>query len=227
MSVGVAAVDDRQIVTVDIVLMTILAGRLMVGLIKREAAPFEGRAALIGGYVRSDEDVDIDATAVRVLAQKTSLTGFYVEQLATFSGRDRDPRGWSVSVAYFALTHHEALRIALGAEPSVVLRPVEDVGDLPFDHHRILQVAVDRLRGKGAYSTLPARLLPQAFTLGELQEVYRIALGVARIDKSSFRRKLTELSLLEPVEGKFAETGGRRAQLYRLKREYSVFARRL
>ena len=219
--------NDRQIVTVDVVLMTISAGRLLVGLVEREAAPFQGRAALIGGYVRAEQDNDTQATAMRVLAQKTGLSGFFVEQLATFSGRDRDPRGWSVSVVYLALTPHQALIDALGPEPSVLLRPVEDIGELPFDHNAIVRAAVERLRGKGAYSTLPARLLPQAFTLGELQEVYRIALGVPRIDKSSFRRKLTELSLLEPVEGKFAETGGRRAQLYRLRQEYSVFERRL
>ena len=219
--------NDRQIVTVDVVLVTISVGRLLVGLVEREAAPFEGRTALIGGYVRADQDVDTEATAMRVLAQKTGLTGFFLEQLATFSGRQRDPRGWSVSVVYLALTPYQALINALGPEPSVLLRPVEEVGELPFDHNVIVRVAVERLRGKGAYSTLPARLLPEEFTLGELQEVYRIALGVPRIDKSSFRRKLTELSLLEPVEGKFAETGGRRAQLYRLKQEYSVFERRL
>ena len=167
------------------------------------------------------------ATAMRVLAQKTGLTGFFVEQLATFSGPARDPRGWSVTVAHLALTSFDRLRGTLETGSAVALRPMEDVVGLPFDHDEILRAAVARLRGKGAYSTVPARFLPETFTLGELQEVYRIALGVPLMDKSSFRRKLTELSLLERVPGAMAEPGGRRAQLYRLKRDYTVFERRL
>lgn len=221
------ATQDRQIVTVDIVLLTVLDGRLAVGLVRREHAPFAGRDALVGGYVRADEDADTGATAIRVLAGKTGLRGFFVEQLATFSGSDRDPRGWSVSVAYFALTPHARLRDALGAEPAITLRAVDETTGLPFDHDAILAAALARLRGKGAYSTLPARLLPEVFSLSELQEVYRIALGVPRLDKSSFRRKMTELALLEPVEGERAETGGRRAQLYRLRQEVSLFERRI
>lgn len=221
------AIGDRQIVTVDIVVLTVLDGRLAVGLIQREREPFMGRHALVGGYVHADEDADTQGTAIRVLREKTGLNSFFVEQLATFSGPDRDPRGWSVSVAYFALTPYKPLRDALGAEPAVVLCPVEAATGLPFDHDLILDAALRRLRGKGAYSTLAARLLPDAFTLSELQEVYRILLGVERIDKSSFRRKLNELALLQPVEGERAETGGRRAQLYRMREDVSVFGRRI
>lgn len=219
--------NDRQIVTVDIVLLTIVEGRLAVGLIERERPPFESRLALIGGYVHADKDADTYATAQRVLSSKTGLKGFHAEQLATFSGPTRDPRGWSISVAYLALTPFAPLRDAMGVASPVRLVPTDSVGDLPFDHAEILNDALERLRSKGAYSTLPAQLLPDTFTLSELQEAYRVALDVPRIDKSSFRRKLTELGLVEPSEGKRTDTGGRQAQLYRLKAEVSTFGRRI
>jgi len=219
--------DHKQIVTADVVLLTVVEGRLAVGLLTRENEPFAGRGALIGGYVHADKDRDTDATAARVLRDKTGLEGFFIEQLATFSGPKRDPRGWSISVAYLALTPLQRLTDVLGEASRVSLVPVDQARDLPFDHGEILAAAVGRLRSKGAYSTLPARLLPEVFTLTELQATYQIALGVPRIDKSSFRRKLNELALIEPVEGLRAETGGRQAQLYRLRQEISVFERRL
>lgn len=220
--------QDRQIVTVDVVLLTLVERTLKVGLLTRERPPFAGRRALIGGYVHADEDRDTAATAHRVLREKTQLEGFFIEQLATFSGADRDPRGWSVSVAYLALTPYARLRAAMGPDSPVTLAPAEAVlKDLPFDHGEILAAALTRLKGKGAYSTLPARLLPPAFTLNELRQVYEVALGVPRIDNSSFRRKINELRLVEPNEGERAETGGRQAQLYRLRQDIATFDRRL
>lgn len=214
-----------RIVTVDVVLLTIVDSRLCVGLVRRENEPYAGQEALIGGYVR-DKDRDTLATAVRVLKQKAGLDGFFIEQLSTFSGQVRDPRGWSVSVAYLALTPFERLNEAMGDTPRIGLRAVADLDGLPFDHAEIIAAAVERLKSKGAYSTLPARLLPDTFTLSELMSTYQVALGAARIDKSSFRRKLMELGLVMPIEGQ-KETGGRLAQLYRLAMPVSVFDRRL
>lgn len=219
--------QDRQIVTVDVVLLTVVEGALALALLRREADPFSGTLALIGGYVHADKDRSTDDTAQRVLRDKTGLSGLFVEQLATFSGADRDPRGWSVSVAYYALVPYAQLGPALGESPRLELVPVSALGELPFDHIEILDAAVERLRGKGAYSTLPARLIEEPFTLSELQQVYQIALATPRIDKSSFRRKLTELDLVEPAAGRRTDTGGRQAQLYRLKPGSLVFDRRI
>ncbi len=219
--------SDKQIVTVDVVVLTVNERRLAVGLVKREAAPFKGRLALIGGYVRADEDQSTDDTAARVLRQKTGLEGFYLEQLATFSGAARDPRGWSISVAYLALTPYSRLEPVLATDRRLKVEPVEAAKDLPFDHDAILEAALARLRGKGAYSILPARLIDEPFTLSELQHVYEIALGGSRIDKSSFRRKLVEMDLLEPAEGRRTDTGGRQAQLYQLRPGATVFDRRI
>ena len=101
------------ILTIDVVPLTLADGRLSVLRAVRDRAPFAGRAALIGGYVHVDEDAHLGATARRVLADKAGLNRLYVEQLSTFSGPDRDPRGWSASVAYFSVGPIEALAAAL------------------------------------------------------------------------------------------------------------------
>jgi 8-oxo-dGTP diphosphatase len=130
-----------------------------------------------------------------------------------------------VSIAYLAPTPYERLEPLLAAR--LTLAPVGETPALPFDHDRLLAAALERLSGKGAYSTLPARLIAEPFTLSELQKVYEVALGVPRLDKSSFRRKLTELDLVEASEGRRTDTGGRQARLYRLRPGALVFDRRI
>lgn len=203
------------ICTVDVVLMTLRDSRLHVALLKRDHAPFLGVLALPGGYIRAAEDADTRAAAARMLREKTGIDSPYLEQLATFSGRGRDPRGWSISVAYYALVP-EAV-IAGGAHPEVELLPVEALDGLPFDHRQIVEAAMQRVRNKSSYSSLPVYLCGENFTLPQLQKVYEAILGEP-INKVSFRRKLDELDILEPVEGAM-ETGKahRPAQLYRLK----------
>jgi 8-oxo-dGTP diphosphatase len=213
--------SDKQIVTVDVVLLTIVDQSLGVGLIERVNEPQKGARSLIGGYVHADKDADTDATAARVLREKAGLHGFFLEQLATFSGATRDPRGWSVSVAYLALTPYAWLNERTGAE-NLIVAPLAKARPLAFDHERILAAAVARLRGKGAYSTLPASLLPETFTFEELLDAYRIALGAPTLDAGSFRRRVEELSMLEPMG-----PGRDGATLYRLTPGAMLFDRRI
>jgi 8-oxo-dGTP diphosphatase len=203
------------ICTVDVVLMTLRDSRLHVALLKRDHAPFVGLPALPGGYIRAAEDTDTQAAAARMLREKTGIDSPYLEQLATFSGSSRDPRGWSISVAYYALVPEEV--IAAGGHPEVELLPVEALKGLPFDHQQIIEAATRRVRNKSSYSSLPVYLCGENFTLPQLQKVYEAILGEP-INKVSFRRKLDELDILEAVEGAM-ETGKahRPAQLYRLK----------
>jgi 8-oxo-dGTP diphosphatase len=218
---AVTPVSDKQIVTVDVVLLTIVGQSLGVGLIERGHAPFAGKKSLIGGYVHAAEDATTEATAVRVLREKAGLRGFFLEQLATFSGAARDPRGWSVSVAYLALTPYAWLKDRPAAQ-NLVVTPLKDAKDLAFDHGEIVAAAVARLRGKGAYSTLPASLLPETFSFEELLDAYRIALGAPTLDAGSFRRRIDELSLLEPTG---TATDG--VTLYRLAPGAMLFDRRI
>jgi 8-oxo-dGTP diphosphatase len=217
----VAPASDKQIVTVDVVLLTIVDHTLGVGLIERPNAPFAGQKALIGGYVHADKDATTEATAARVLREKAGLRGFFLEQLATFSGAARDPRGWSVSVTYLALTPYTWLSGRPAAE-GLSFTPIKQARGLAFDHDEIVAAAVARLRGKGAYSTLPASLLPETFSFEELLDAYRIALGAPTLDAASFRRRIDELSLLEPTG---AATDG--ATLYRLTPGAMLFDRRI
>ncbi|MBL8484267.1 MAG: NUDIX hydrolase, partial [Rhodocyclaceae bacterium] len=140
------------ICTVDTVLLTLCGGALHVALLKREHAPFEGVLALPGGYVRTRQDNDTRDAAARVLRDKAGIESPYLEQLATFSGPGRDPRGWSISVAYYALVPEALLRAGHGA---VSLLPVERLPALPFDHKSIIAAALQRVRAKSQYSSLP------------------------------------------------------------------------
>ncbi len=207
--------DHRLICTVDIVLLTLRDAQLQVMLLKRDREPFDGALALPGGYVHVDEDQGCEDAAQRVLLQKAGLQSPYLEQLATFSGPARDPRGWSVSVAYFALVATPEASL-----PGQHWLPVDRLPQLPFDHGRIIAAAVERVRNKSQYSSLPVHLCPQPFTLPQLHAIYQALLGEA-INPVSFRRKMDELDILEQVPGaKRAEGAHRPAQLYRLKDEF-------
>lgn len=208
------------IATVDVALFTLRADGLYVGLLRREQPPYAGELGLPGGFIHVDEDEDTANTARRILREKAGAASPYLEQLATFSGRVRDPRGWSLSVAYYALVPGEDLS-ASALEWARADRPRR----LPFDHDRIVETARERIRAKASYSTLPAYLLPPHFTLSELQGVYELAMGT-RLDKVSFRRKVEEQGLVEAVPGQRRGGAHRPAQLYRLTdRTLRVFER--
>lgn len=203
------------ICTVDVVLLTVKNSQLHVALLKRDHEPFAETFGLPGGYLLQDVDIDAREAATRVLLAKTGIQSPYLEQLETFTGLTRDPRGWSVSVAYYALVPAEVIELA--QHPEVRLVPVDRLKALPFDHAAIIGSALVRLRNKSLYSSLPVYLCGPEFTIPQLQEMYQTVLGEP-LNKVSFRRKLDELDMLEEITGAF-ETGrkNRPAQLYRLK----------
>lgn len=210
-------------VTVDVVILSLLQGRLCCLLSKREAAPYEGRWSLPGGYVHADVDETAEDSANRVLSTKAGVQSPYLEQLQTFTGRARDPRGWSISVAYYALVpeHHltDARSGKTDKETARKWVAVDEAPALPFDHSKILSAAVQRVRAKTLYSTLPTALLPEYFTLNELRLVYEAVLG-ASLEKTQFRRRLLKLDALEEVPGMTRSDSHRPAQAYRVKPEY-------
>lgn len=210
--------DQTIIVTVDVVLFALRDKTLHVVLTRRPNEPFAGQCALPGGYVHTQEDADSLAAAVRVLRNKTGIAPPYLEQLYSFADGARDPRGWSVSLSYFALVDHSVLANAQVAAPgfSFDLVNVNAVPRLSFDHNRIFDVALKRLRDKSAYSTLPCYLLPEQFTFAQVHETYEHVMGVA-LDKSAFRRKLTEMDVLEECKGQRVGGAHRPAQLFRVK----------
>ena len=200
--------------TVDVVLLTLAADGLQVALRVRDHAPHAGALALPGGFVHREDDRSTRDAAARVLREKTGLHSPYLEQLATFSGPDRDPRGWSVSVVYYALVPPPAPQ-AMPAAP-LAWHPVDRLPALPFDHAEIVRQALARVRSKSQYSSLPVHLCGERFTLPQLKAVYEAVLG-ERVNQVSFRRRMDELGMLEPVVGEMVGGAHRPAQVWRVK----------
>ncbi|MET9950619.1 NUDIX domain-containing protein [Streptomyces sp. NPDC006339] len=227
-------------VTVDLVVLTVRRHALCALVVKRGEAPFQGRWALPGGFVRADED--LDAAAARELVEETGLcvhdpgapppvpgNGAHLEQLATYGAPDRDPRMRVVSVAHLALAPDLPAPRAGGDANSARWAPVEELlgedggaepgGEPPvplaFDHARILADGVERARSKIEYSSLATAFCPPEFTVGELRRVYEAVWGVA-LDPRNFHRKVTGTpGFLVPAGGTTTRQGGRPAQLFR------------
>jgi 8-oxo-dGTP diphosphatase len=202
----------RAALTVDCVVFGYDERELKVLLIQRGLDPFKGRWALPGGFVRVDET--IDEAARRELLEETGLKDVFLEQLYTFGKVDRDPRERVVSVAYFALvklSDHRAKAATDAAQAEWF--PVSKVPKLAFDHAEILATALSRLKGKVRYQPIGFELLPQEFTLSQLQHLYEAILG-EELDKRNFRKKVLGFALLKPLKEKV--TGGRHrpAQLF-------------
>ncbi|MBA4178476.1 MAG: DNA mismatch repair protein MutT [Leptothrix sp. (in: Bacteria)] len=212
----------RPLTTVDVVIFTVLEGALQVLLVQRPQSadePFPGRWALPGGYVDVARDTTLLACARRKLKEKTGVTSPYLEQLGSWGGRDRDPRGWSATHVYFALVPAEDVRLVKGGNAADVTWIPVDVTlgrrDMAFDHADLLAAAVSRLRGKVEYTSLPAYLLPEPFTLPQLQRTYEVILGRS-VDKSGFRTRTLAADFLDEV-GIVEGDSNRSAVAYRMR----------
>jgi len=208
----------RPLTTVDVVIFTVQDDALHVLLVQRPPAvgePFPEAWALPGGFVDVEKDRDLEACAMRKLKEKTGVVSPYLEQLGSWGSAARDPRGWSATHAYFAL-----LPAPPGAAHASDTRWFPIVAGkvkskLAFDHAEILQVAIQRLRAKVEYTSLPAYLMPDEFTLPDLQRTYEIVLD-RPLEKSAFRTRMLSADLIEPAAG-MRKGPNRPAQLYRLK----------
>ena len=198
-------------VTVDIVIFTIQSGELRVLLVKRGIPPFENQFAIPGGFVLENES--LDEAALRELKEETGVADVYLEQLYSFGKPDRDPRGRVISVSYFALIAADRAPLIAGSDAAEARWwPVAKLPALAFDHGKILEYSLQRLRNKLEYTTVGFQLLPSRFSLTELQEVYEAILD-KKLDKRNFRRKLALLKILRPTRE--LRRGGRRpARLY-------------
>jgi 8-oxo-dGTP diphosphatase len=198
-------------VTVDIVILTIQDQQLKVLLVKRGIPPFEKQYALPGGFVLHNESLE-DA-ALRELREETGTIDVYLEQLYTFGAPDRDPRGRVVTVAYYALVPPGNSPLVAGTDAAEARWvAVKDIPKLAFDHRKIVDTAITRLRNKLEYTTVGFELLPRKFTLAQLQEMYEIILAKP-LDKRNFRRKIEGIGLLKALD-EWHRTGRKPARLY-------------
>jgi len=219
----------RPFTTVDVVIFTVREDALQVLLVRRPAGddePHPGAWALPGGFVDVNVDTDLVACARRKLQEKTNVKSPYLEQLGSWGSATRDPRGWSATHAYFALIAGDDVVLNKGANAADVAWFKVDAllkkPRLAFDHAEILTTAVERLRSKVEYTSLPAFLLPEPFTLPQLQRMYEIVLG-RPVDKSGFRTRMMAADFLAEV-GVVESDSNRPPMGYRLKdRAKAVF----
>lgn len=206
------------ILTVDSVVFQLVDNRLCVLLIQRSQEPFAGKRALPGGYNAKGETTH-DAMA-RVLAAKAGVGPEdlrLIEQLYTFDTVARDPRGHAVSVTYMGLGKDIVPR-GSDTTQNPEFFPVNDLPELAYDHGDIIKYAHDRLKSKVTYTNAIYALLPQLFTLSQLQTAYEAVL-FQPLDKRNFRKKFLSLNLIQPTEERHMEGAHRPALLYKFNKQ--------
>lgn len=212
----------KPLVSVDIIIFTVVDDTLKVLMTKRPSLadkadePFPELFCLPGGYVHVGIDMSLQDTALRKLKEKTGYDAYnlspYLEQLASWGSAERDPRGWSVTQAYFALLP----AMANEAQQQQIWLQADDAckQTLAFDHNDILQTALTRLRKKVEYTSLPAYLLAEPFSLPQLQRTYEVILN-RKLDKSAFRKRMLDSTLLVE-QGQIKGGFGRMAMGYKI-----------
>lgn len=200
----------------------IAQNRLMVLLVRRRYDPYGGWWSLPGTLVRQAES--LETAAYRILAEKLRVENLYLEQLYTFGDPGRDPRESPesfgdryLSVSYFALVSYEEAEPMTRSEAAWY--SMKEIPALAFDHERILAYGYQRLRNKLEYSPIAFKVLPEAFTLGELYQLYTTVLGENFSDYSNFRARLLKLGFLTDTGLKVSRGAGRPASLYRFDEE--------
>ncbi len=210
---------DVPLTSVDMAIFTVRESQLQVLLVKRAQHPALGKWALPGGFIDLKKDKALGDTAQRKLKEKTGVDTPYLEQVESFGSAKRDPRGWSVTVAYLALIASEDITLSKDDSSEevtwVAIEEVEKQFDLAFDHQQILETCYERLKSKVQYTSLPVNLLPNEFTLTELQKTFEIILG-SNVEKKSFRRRMIDAEILEET-GTMRTGSNRPAKLYRVK----------
>ncbi len=202
---------QKPSVAVDLVLFTVREETLQVLLTERTQYPFIGKLSLPGVFVRIDET--LDEAAQRALYQKTGLHDIYLEQLYTWGALDRDPRMRIISVSYYALVPDSQIPDSEREKFS----PVEEIlqrEDIAFDHREIIRYGRERIRNKVSYTDIAFSLVPEEFTLPQLQKIYEILLG-QKLYKANFRKKIADK--IQPTEKHTSGSKHRPSRIYRKK----------
>lgn len=193
-------INQNMACSVDPVIFSIIDSNLCILLLKRESNDeYNGFWCLPGGLIKPEIDNDIESAVCRVLKEKTDIDVNYFEQLESLGGF-RDPRMWTLTISYIALV--DSAKIGLNKK-NIKFFNVNELDNIKigFDHNKIIDKGIQRLKNKVNYSNLPLYLLDDEFTLPDLQKVYEQILE-QKLDKSSFRKKLFELEMVEEVTPK-------------------------
>lgn len=204
--------EERQLLAVDCVIFGYDLNELKLLLIKRCMEPGQGMWSLMGGFPRRDES--LDQAANRVLFQLTGLRDVYMEQLYAYGQVDRDPGERVVSIAYYALINIASFNRELVQDYDAHWCPVSHIPELVFDHRIMVDKAMGRLRRRARIQPIGFELLPQKFSLPQLQGLYE-AIYQKELDKRNFRKKILSMDLLDKLEEKDKTSSKKGAFLYR------------
>jgi 8-oxo-dGTP diphosphatase len=199
-------------------------GELKVALIRRKKAPFLGMWAIPGGFMEGDETVE--ETARRELEEETGIGKVYLETLGVFSKRGRDPRGSTITVAFFALIRSDQCKlISTGDASDARWWPAYEIPTLAFDHNSIYEKAIESLRKSLKHEPLAFKLLASEFTLFQLQDLYEQVFDQI-LDKRNFRKKVQKMDFI-CASGKTTKSARHRpAMLYKYNAKlYAKFAK--
>lgn len=202
-------------VTTDCVIFGFNGERLQVLLIERGIEPFKGRWAFPGGFLKMDETAEEGAK--RELKEETGLEDAYIQQLHTFSAPNRDPRERVITIAYYALVKIQEVK---GGDDAASARwfPLDKIPPLAFDHDYILRMATQKLREQIHFQPIGFELLPEKFTIKELQSLYEAVLGI-NFDRRNFAKKMLHLEILTELDETIWPTPKREARLYKFNAE--------
>ncbi len=202
---------EKLYLSVDCIVFALNEGSLQLLLVKRDFEPFKGEWSLMGGFVRAEESVD--KAAQRVLRDLTGLDGVYMHQIGTFGNIDRDPGERVVSVAYSALLNYPDVNHEAVKAHNASWFDIHEVPSLILDHNEMIDKAIVKIQHKFRVEPLAFRLLPQHFTLTQLQQLYETLLG-EKIDKRNFRRRALENECIVSTDMVDKESSRRGARLY-------------
>lgn len=210
-------------VTTDCVIFGFDGSKLMVLLIERGIEPYKGRWAFPGGFLNINESAE--AGALRELQEETGLTGAYIEQFHTFTAPERDPRERVISIAYYALVRIQEVK---GGDDAAQARwfALDEVPQLAFDHDHILRMALSKLRERIHFQPIGFELLPEKFTMKELQSLYEAILEV-KFERRNFAKKMLHYELVNQLDETTWPTPKREATLFSFnKANYDEFKKK-
>jgi len=201
------------LISIDNVIFTIINDKLQVLLVSRPIDPFKWSRTLPWGLVGDKET--LEDSAYKKLWEKTSVKDIYLEQLYTFSDIKRDPRWRVISTAYMAIISRENLTIKDSTNwRDSKFFPISSLPKLWFDHKKIIEYAIKRLKWKLEYTNVTQYILPEKFTFSQLQNVYEIVLD-QKFDVRNFRKKINSLWIIEETWEKEIWNQYRPAKLYK------------
>jgi ADP-ribose pyrophosphatase YjhB (NUDIX family) len=207
---------NRLLVALDCIIFGFDRNELKLLLIKRDFEPEKGKWSLMGGFLQKDES--LNGAAGRVLNNLTGLQNIYLEQLYAFGDVDRDPVERTVSVAYYALIDIHEHDKELVEQHSASWFSIHEIPDLIFDHEDMVQAALKRLRYKASHQPVGFELLPDKFTLPELQKLYE-GIYDTELDKRNFRRRILSMDVLIKTDEKQKKYSKKGAYLYEFDEE--------